>query len=396
MYRVTLVLSLALLSALFAACGGDDGEGGGGAINPFGLQVDTITAASHPTALTFAPDGRLFFAEKYTGDIRIVGADGTLRPEPFAHIDVANWLDKDWGLTGLALDPGFSDNGYVYAFYTEISQPSDQQPIARPVLVRFTEEDGVGVDRTVLIDDFPETQVNHQGYKTNGAIRFGPDGALYLTIGDYDWGKNGPNDVGAAQDLSFPGGKVFRVDSEGQALPDHPFAADPEADARIYAYGFAHGAPFAFDPASGEMYTTDSTDSCEELDLVRPGANYGWPDVGDFPFSDCYAGTQERAIYLIAGEGKQPGQFLSATGISGMTFVSAAGYPMLGDGLLTCSQVEGLMRRLVLAGGQVTANDVVVDGCTRDVATAPDGTIYYSNDTEIRRLRVPTSPAASP
>ena len=191
--RLTLAILIAVMAAALAACGGGGGDDADEAeINPFGLEVQSVAAAASPVALTFAPDGRLFFAEKYTGNIRVVDAAGNLLSEPFAHIDVANWLDLDWGLTGLALDPDFATNHYVYAFYTEVAVADNERPIGRPVLARFTDQDGRGTDMTVFIDDFPETRLDHQGFKTNGAIHFGPDGALYLTMGDYDWGKGGP------------------------------------------------------------------------------------------------------------------------------------------------------------------------------------------------------------
>lgn len=397
--RLTLAIVIVVMAVAMAACGGGSGDDADEAeVNPFGLEVQSVAAAANPVALTFAPDGRLFFAEKYTGNIRVVDAAGNLLSEPFAHIDVANWLDLDWGLTGLALDPDFASNHHVYAFYTEVAVADNERPVGRPVLARFTDQNSRGTDMTVLIDDFPETRLDHQGFKTNGAIHFGPDGALYLTMGDFDWGKGGPNGIGAAQDLSFPVGKVLRIDTNALPLSDNPFADDPAADPRVFAYGFGHGRAFDFHPETGDLYTTDGTDSCEELDIVRAGADYGWPDVGEFPFSDCYAGAQERAIYLIAGEGKQPGGFQSGIGVTGLSFLSGTKYTALGEGLLVCGSTDSLMRRLVLTGQQVTANDVVIKGCDLDVAVSANGTIYYSSKTEIKRLEpgAGTPAAATP
>jgi len=389
-YFARLVLFAALALTL-GACGGDGDDTDD---NPFGLTSQTVAAAQNPVALTFAPDGRLFFAEKYTGAIRVVDSSGKLLDEPFVDIDVANWLNLDWGLTGLALDPDFADNGYVYAFYTEIFSPSDTAPVAKPVLIRYKDQANRGVEPTVLIDDLPPTRLNYQGYKGTGAIHFGPDGELYMTLGDYDWNKDGPNGIGAAQDLTIPMGKVLRVNDSGEAVAGNPFAADPGADSRIFAYGFNQGSAFAFNPQSGGLYTTDGTGSCEELDIVVAGGDYGWPDVGEFPFSDCYFGEQVDPIFLFAKEPSKPGDFLSGPGISGLSFVSGLEYSTLGDGLLVCESQTGLMRRLVLSPpnyNQVTANDVVVEDCQADVAVAPDGTIYYSNKVEIKRLNPPVA-----
>jgi hypothetical protein len=108
--------------------------------------------------------------------------------------------------------------------------------------------------------------------------------------------------------------------------------------------------------------------------------------VGGFPFSDCYAGSQERAIHLFAGEGKQPGGFQSGIGVTGLSFLSGTKYTALGAGLLVCGSTDGLMRRLALTGEQVTASDVVIKGCELDVAVSAGGAIYYSNKTGISRL----------
>jgi glucose/arabinose dehydrogenase len=109
---------------------------------------------------------------------------------------VAEWLGLDWGLTGLAVAPDFDADPYLYAFYTERLPSSDAQPVGRPILVRFDASTDAAGEPETIIDDFPQTQVNHQGFRTNGAIHFGPDGTLYLTMGDYDYGKaEGPNGI---------------------------------------------------------------------------------------------------------------------------------------------------------------------------------------------------------
>lgn len=432
-------LSSAILIGLLSACGGDGEDE-----LPFGLQSEVVTTGDHVSDMVFAPDGRMFFAEQYTGAIRVISADGQIQPEPFAQVTVANWLNLDWGLTGLALHPDFEDNHYLYAFYTSVAgaagapagapghvsaippvtdstggpaqitpgplppggatltpspapggetatpAPQEEKPQGQPRLVRFTDANGRGEDETVLSDDFPLTSKKHPGYDGQGNIHFGPDGMLYLSVGDYD--ERAP-----AQDLSTPVGKLLRIDPEtGEAPPDNPLVDDPNADPRIYAYGFREPFDFTFS-ADGDLFGTDNTTvSCEELNLIRPGENYGWPDVGDFPYSDCSAGDQVDAIFHFAREGKEPNEFLAFVEVSGLAFVPASRYPSLGDSLFVCeSQVsavenvitKGVLRRLVLPGGHaVTQSDIIVKDCKGDVETAPDGTLYYSNATEIRRL----------
>jgi glucose/arabinose dehydrogenase len=271
------------------------------------------------------------------------------------------------------------------------------------VLVRFTDVNGRGDDETVISDEFPVTSKDHAGYNAQGNIHFGPDGMLYMSLGDYD-------DTARVQDLSTPVGKLLRIDPQtGDAAAGNPFAGDPEADARIYAYGFRDPFDFTFDPETDAIFGTDNTTvTCEELNIIQEGENYGWPDVGEFPYADCSAGGQTQAIYHFAREGKEPGQFISFVEVSGLTFVPGTRYPALGDSLFVCESQKsavdnevtaGVLRRVVLAApsfNSVSASDLITKDCKGDVETAPDGTLYYTNATEIRRLIPGTSGEAAP
>ncbi len=394
MNRGTGSLALALLPLLIlavSACGGGSDD------LAFGLKSDVVASGDRPYVMAFAPDGRLFYGEQYSGAIRVVGADGIAQADPFAQLQVQTYIDLDWGLTGIALDPDFQTNHYVYAFYTEPVDPS--MPTGRPKLVRFTDQNGRGDAETVISDNFPVTSPQHQGYNANGRLHFGPDGFLYLSIGDYDT----PDPV---QDLSEPIGKLLRVKKEdGSAAPGNPYLENPAADPRIFAIGFREPFDLAFQPATKAIFGTDNTPySCEELNIITAGANYGWPNVGEFPFADCSAGAGVQAISHFAREGKQPGDFLSFVEVSGLAFALGDKYPALGPSLMVCEpqhsivdnqRSPGVLRRLVLgaSGVEVTASDLIVNDCKGDVAVSPDGFIYYSNDTEIRKL-IPGQPAS--
>ena len=176
---------------------------------------------------------------------------------------------------------------------TATPEPEQEKPQGQPVLVRFTDANGKGEDETVISKDFPVTSKAHPGYNAQGNIHFGPDKMLYLSIGDYD-------DPRLVQDLSTPVGKLLRIDpATGKAPPDNPPTGNAAADPRIYAYGFREPFDFAFNPENGAIYGTDNTpDTCEELNIIKPGANYGWPDVGGFPYADCAAAARARASPL--------------------------------------------------------------------------------------------------
>lgn len=368
------LLGLAPLAFFVAfACGGEDSVSG------LGYQAEVVVAdANLPVALAAAPDGRLFYAEQTSGLIRVITADGTLVEQPFAQVE-SNFAPIDLGLLGLALDPDFESNGYVYAFYTQ--QTGDET--SQPTIVRFTDQENRGVEPTVLMDDLPET-VPKAYFNTVAAIHFGPDGYLYVSLGDYDQRE-------FAQDLKVVQGKILRVSKEdGSAPPDNPLVDDAEADHRIFAYGLRKVFDFAFHPDTGEIYAPDgNSTTCDELNIIRAGQNYGWPMSYDFRFDSCTEGQPTPGIHLFAQEGMEPLDNLSVVSPAGVAFVSGEVYPGIGDGLLVCERATGLMRRLVLEGpdqDEVVSDDVVVEDCSLDVTAGPDGTIFYTNLTEVRRL----------
>lgn len=379
-----LAFALLLLSA--AACGGDGDD------ISFLLESELVTGAAQADAMEFAPDGRLFYIEHWTGNIRVVDANGSLLPEPFATVNVA--ADLQIGLTGLALDPDFDTNRFVYVFHTE---PVDQGPprVGRPVIVRFTDENNRGTARQLISDDFPE--VSESPFNVNGRMHFGPDGYLYVTLGDYDMAEeDGPNGEPLAQDLGSPIGKILRLDRDGSPAPGNPFLDDPTADPRVFAYGFRAAFDFAFHPGTGAMYGSDSTGvTCEELNLIEAGKNYGWPDAGEWPFNDCGAAKKTAAVFHFSRPEMKPQDFDSAVALSGMEFVSGASYPSLGDSLLVCESRTQLVRAVTLGGAgqasQIAASEPVVGDCWLDITTGPDGRAYYSNLTEIRRI-LPETP----
>jgi glucose/arabinose dehydrogenase len=400
-----LTLLAAFLLVVTAACGSSSTSSTSSAPKfAFGLSAQVIASgadASSVRAMEFAPDGRMFYAEQFSGDIRIVLADGTLQPTPFATIQVANYLDLDWGLTGLALDPQFAANHFVYVFYTA---PLGDN-IGKPMIVRYTDSNGTGQDQRVISSDFPQTFPNHQGYNANGEIHFGPDGFLYASVGDYDQGAGDPAQGGHPElvnDLSSPVGKLLRLNkADGSAAPGNPFAAQAGADPRVFAYGFREPFSFTFDPASGFLYGTDNTTvSCEELNVITAGKGYGWSTGWTFPFADCTSGQGTQPIYNFARAGQSPGDFLSFVETQGISFLKNSTYGQLTDGLLVCESQKSVVRdaagkdvispgalvRFVMTSQTaVASSDVIVNDCKGTVLTH-NGVIYYSDATQLLKL----------
>jgi len=370
--------ALPLLAIAIACGGGNGGSSPPGSQPTPELPVPTpfpgitsevvVPNADFPITMEFAPDGRLFYNERDTGNVRVMMPDGQVLAKPFVKVDLA--LGTGWGLLGLALDPDFETNHYVYIYFTK---PSGDKT-ARPVVMRFTDAENLGANPVTIIDDLPEATVFGE-YAVGGQMDFDQDGYLYISIGDHVLHQ-------LAQDLGSVRGKILRVNKEdGSAAPDNPFLNDSSADPRVFAYGFLDADYLAFQPQTGDLFVTEAGTyfCCDELNFVKKGQNYGWPQIGREQ-------TGAPPVHFFT----YPGLPLEGSKVNpaGLAFVSGKVYSALGDSLLVCEAATKYMRRLVLSAnqGKVTSDDIIVGDCTLDIAVAPDGRVYYSNDTEIRRL----------
>jgi glucose/arabinose dehydrogenase len=202
------------------------------------------TGLAFPTNLAFAPDGRVFFTEKDTGNVRILQGDRVL-PEPFAALPVDGVGEK--GLLGIALDPGFPDEPWVYIYYSDSTD-------GRNRLVRIRADANHGTERRTLLDLLPTVN----GYHNGGDLAFGPDGKLYVVTGE-------AHEAERAQDPSDLGGKVLRMNADGSVPHDNPFGAGNP----VYAIGIRNSFGLCFDPGSGLLWETENGPSSDdEVNLI--------------------------------------------------------------------------------------------------------------------------------
>ena len=203
--------------------------------------------------MAFAPDGRLFFNELDTGNVRVI-ENGVLLSQPFANLPVA--IAGERGLIGLAFDPQFTSNGFVYVLYSDIS---GVQRVAQ-----FNDFNSVGMNRLFIVDDLPSTS-NHNG----GNIGFGQNGQLYITLGDSTDPANSQNENSLA-------GKILRYNSDGSIPSDNPFGVGNPA----FNLGLRNSFDFAFHLQTGTIYASENGPNCDdELNRIIAGGNYGWrPD----------------------------------------------------------------------------------------------------------------------
>src|SRR5207249_5264783 len=147
--------------------------------SPSSPVTTILTGPSFPVSLKFAPDARIIFNEKNTGNIRIIQQNGTLLSTPFATISPI-YTDGESGLLGIALDPSFASNGYLYVYYTY----RDSQSYTHGHIVRYTAAGNIGTSPTNIFDVVSSTP-NTPPYHNGGYIKFGPDGKLYAQVGEF-------------------------------------------------------------------------------------------------------------------------------------------------------------------------------------------------------------------
>ncbi|MEO1370517.1 MAG: PQQ-dependent sugar dehydrogenase, partial [Acidobacteriota bacterium] len=245
---------------------------------PDGFEsVQVIGALESPAGLVFAPDGRLFIAERITGRLRVAERDGdawTLLDDPFYTFDVPRDGDgnpeahRSAGLRDLAFDPDYANNGYVYAFYMRHDPRHNR-------VVRL-EADPQDPNRALpgsetLLFEMPFAAGESSGSHNGGAVEFGADGLLYFTTGD---GWNGGDDV---QSLATYTGKVFRIEADGSIPTNNPFYNQAAGPLRaIYALGLRNPFSMSREPTTGDLFVNDARGS-DKADIYRvaPAANYG-------------------------------------------------------------------------------------------------------------------------
>jgi glucose/arabinose dehydrogenase len=233
---------------------------------PTGFSDSTfVSGLSAPTAMAFAPDGRLFVAEQ-EGKLRVV-KDGALLSEPF--VDLTDKTDStgERGLLGVAFDPNFSNNKYVYIYHTlkETSTTATHNSVFR---YTASGDQALADSETLILDLDNLHATNHNG----GAIHFGRDGKLYVAVGENAVPSN-------AQDLSNLHGKLLRINNDGTIPTDNPFySTASDKNRAIWALGLRNPYSFAVRPDNGTIFINDvGQNTWEEINVGVRGANYGWP-----------------------------------------------------------------------------------------------------------------------
>jgi aldose sugar dehydrogenase len=284
-------------------------------LNDPNLRVtEVVGGLSQPTAMAFIAANDLLVLQKADGRVRRI-INGVLQTGSVLDVNVDNASER--GLLGIAVHPDFPATPFIYIYYTESSAGSDSSgsPLANRVY-RYT-WNGTALVNPELILDLPATPgPNHDG----GAMTFGPDGKLYVVIGDL-------NRDGQLQ--NFSGGPspdntsvIFRINDDGSALNDNPFASQAELG-KYYAYGIRNSFGLAFDPATGDLWDTENgPDAYDEINLVRPGFNSGWERIMG-PANRDAEGTGDLVQFPASEYSDPKFSWLSTVGPTGIVFLNS-------------------------------------------------------------------------
>jgi len=342
------------------------------------IAVNTIAAhLEHPWSLAFLPDGRMLVTER-PGRMRIVGKDGQAS-EPLAGVPKV-FARSQGGLFDVILDRSFAQNRTVYFSYAEPFDGGGRTAVARAVL--DTGETPRLTDVRVLYRQHgPASRGNHFG----GRIVQGRDGNLFVTNGEHF------TDRDMAQTLDNDLGKIVRITPEGEAPKDNPFVGKQGARPEIWSFGHRNPQGLALNPADGTLWEQEhGAMGGDEINLIAPGKNYGWPKVSygvNYDGSPVGTGKQQ-----MEGVADPVWHWTPSIAPSGMTFYTGDLFPAWKGSLFNGALKFQLLSRLEMKDGKPVKEERLLQGLNwriRDVRQGPDGALYLTTDeTDGRILRL--------
>lgn len=355
-------------------------------------KTDIVTGIDYPVCLTIADDGRYFVSLKggtgasatQNARVDVYNSNGTFQASLWDFTDsTENYFER--GVLGVELDPDFNTNHYVYVFYNH-NLGSDKIRV-----FRFTETNGVGSSPQVIFDlDDPHSAGNHTG----GNIHFGPDGKLYIAIGDRAVQAN-------SQDITNnPFGKIVRLNADGTIPTDNPFYDDGNPatgnDDRIWSYGHRNQFDFTFSTANDSLYSSENgLNTWDEVNMIHKGGNYGWPTCEGF----FLQGSTTNACNLAGAIDPLDDWNAPLPAVTGIMIYDHTLMPSLSNHLLVCDYDGGDITDFTL--GNAPIYDIVtarssfpgslnLTGLT-DMTIGNEGCIYviqggYTSNGKITRL----------
>ncbi len=346
-----------------------------------GYRIETLIDKDlkDPWAIAFLPDGRKLVTEK-AGRLRFITADGKLDP---AIIEGTPPVIEhgQGGLMEVALHPDFRKNGWVYLGFSDGTREK-----------RENGKDDVKCITSVVRGHLKDHQWTDQEwiyradpkFRSGAGVHFGTrfvfdKGYIYFVVGE----RGG---LMESQSLARPNGKIHRLHDDGRVPTDNPFVKDKDALPSIWSYGHRNPQGLAMDPRDGSLYDTEhGPRGGDELNLVFPGRNYGWPVVtlgmnyDGMPMS--YPGPDGKPVLSVMEKDgiEQPIAFwLPSIAACGLDFYSGDKFPKWENDLLAGALAQQEVRRIRIVDKKVVSQEIILKniGRVRDVAAGPDGMIY--------------------
>ena len=335
--------------------------------------VTVVEDIQHPWSIAFLPDGDMLFTQR-TGELRIV-RDGELLPDPVEGVPETRVINQG-GLQEIALHPDFENNRIVYVSY---SKPNGSRGTTALIRARFED------DRLNDVEEIFEADAwNGRGGHFGAKIAFDEDGYLFMSVGDRQSPPTGNLERHPAQDLSTHFGTIVRLMDDGSVPRDNPFVGDANVRPEIWSYGHRNPQGLAFHPDTGDLWSTEhGPQGGDELNLILPGVNYGWPVIG--------YGVNYRSGTPIHPSGEREGMeqpktfWIPSIGASGLIVYDGDAFPewrgdIFAGGLAATHR--RLSRITVDDDGRVMTQESLLHGVfrIRDVRQGPDGFIYLATD----------------
>jgi glucose/arabinose dehydrogenase len=341
------------------------------------LLVNTVVEGlERPWSLAFLPDGGMLVTER-PGRLRVVGSDGSLSA-PLAGVPEV-FAQRQGGLLDVALDPAFPDSQLIYLSYAEPADGGARTAVARARL------SGGRLEGLEVI--FRQVPAVDSGHHFGSRIVFDQDENLFITLGD----RGSQRDE--AQDLGSHIGSVVRIRTDGRAPADNPFAGHEGALPEIYSYGHRNQQGAALHPKTGQLWTHEhGPRGGDEVNVIRPGANYGWPVI---TYGTEYHGPSIGEGTAKAGMEQPLHYWVPSIAPSGMAFYQADlidGWK--GNLLVGALKAKQLVRLELGADDAVTKEERIDIGeRVRDVRVGPDGAVYLLTDTGSKSRLLRLAPA---
>ncbi len=328
-------------------------------------RIETLVEKDieRPWAIAFLPDGRKLVTER-PGRLRFLDADNKLDPQTIEGMPEVVEHGQG-GLMEVAIHPDYAKNGWVYLGFTE----GEGKPKARVItaVVRGRIKDYRWVDQEWI---YRPDEKFRSGAGVHYGTRFVFDkGYIYFVIGE----RGGMME---AQDVSRPNGKIFRLHDDGRVPSDNPFVKNSDAIPGIWSYGHRNPQGLVMDSRDGALYSTEhGPRGGDELNLILPGRNYGWPVI---TYGMNYNGTPMVAITEKEGMEQPLTYWVPSIAACGLDIVTGDQFPEWKNDLLAGALAQQEIRRIRITDKKVVEQEIILKniGRVRDVAVGPDGLIY--------------------